>query len=279
MGGNVRHLRQDRGLTLRELAARIEVSPATLSGIETGKTGLSSDRVVHLAGALGVPVERLFTGAADAAGPVAEPPRFDDGRWRDFPTLELDAALTGALSSFLEFGYHGATMRTIAERAALSVPGVYHHYASKQEMLVALLDLTMYDLRSRTDAARSEAEDAVGRFTNIVECLALYHTHRRDLAFVGASEMRSLAPEARTRVAGLRVAEQRLVDVEVEDAVRLGAFETTRPHEAARAVVTMCTALAQWWRSDGAATPDQVAALYVDFALDLVRCVAPRPVG
>ena len=46
---------------------------------------------------------------------------------------------------------------------------------------------------------------------------------------------------------------------------------TPRPYEAARAVVTMCTALPQWFSAAGPATPEQVAAQYVDFALALVR--------
>ena len=166
-------------------------------------------------------------------------------------------------------------MRTIAERAGLSVPGLYHHHDSKQEMLVALLDLTMADLHARTQAALDEAEGPVLRFALVVECLALFHTHRRELGFVGASEMRSLAPAARARVAASRVAEQRVVDAAVEDGVRAGVFAVARPHEAARAVVTLCTALPQWFRHDGPSTAEQVAADYVGFALDLVRC-APQ---
>lgn len=281
LGATVRLLRRRRGLTLRELGDRLGVSTATMSGIETGKTGLSSDRLSELAGVLGVPVDQLLvtaepdhvaaTGAVQPPGPTPGALPAGDVDWRRFEPLQLDPALTGALSSFLEFGYHGATMRTIAERAGLSVPGLYHYYSSKQEMLAALLDLTMTDLRRRTEAARDEGRGVVERFANLVECLALYHTHRRELAFVGASEMRSLAPETHLRVAHQRTAEQRMVDAEVEAGVRDGVFATPRPHEASRAVVTMCTALAQWFRHDGPQPPEHVAALYVDFALGLVR--------
>lgn len=275
LGATVRALRRERGLTLRELADLIKVSAATLSGVENGKTGISSERVTQLAEALDVAVARLFGEAPGGRSVPPAPvrgPGSTVGRWRDYPALDLDAALAGALSSFLEFGYHGATMRTIAERAGLSVPGVYHYYASKQEMLVALLDLTMGDLRERTDAARLEGRDAVERFTFVVECLALFHTHRRELAFVGASEMRSLAPATRARVAELRMSEQRVVDDAVADGVREGVFGTDQAHEAARAVVTMCTALSQWFHADGPATAEQVAAQHVVFALDVVRC-------
>lgn len=296
LGRTVRQLRESRGLTLRDVAALLGVSPATVSAIENGRTGISSQRIARLADGFGVPVQRLFLPAVHSTGngrpvdaaraewPVGAPSGLSarpfprrDGDWREYAPLRLGAALTGALSSFVEFGYHGATMRTIAERAGLSVPGLYHHYASKQEMLVALLDLTMADLRARTAAALEEGRTPVERFALLVECLALYHTHRRELGFVGASEMRSLEPAARRRLATVRREQQQLVDVQVEQAVARGDFRTARPREAARAVVTMCTALPQWFRDTGPASPEHVAAQYVDFALDLVQCVASRP--
>lgn len=261
-GRTVRELRAARGLTVRTLAELLQVSPATVSAIENGRTGVSATRTALLAEVLEVPVQRIFGLTAIA-----------ERNWRSFPPLDLDLALNGALSSFLEFGYHGATMRTIAKRASLSVAGLYHYYPSKQDMLIALLDLTMTDLRTRSVAARAEGRDPVERFAFLVECLALVHTHRRALGFVGASEMRSLAPDERRRVAGLRREQQQLVDHEVEQAVSSGAFRTTRPREASRAVVTMCAALPQWFHDTGPATAEQVAAQYVEFALDLVQYV------
>jgi AcrR family transcriptional regulator len=268
---------------LRALAARLEVSQATMSAIENGKTGISAQRVARLAEELGVPVQRMF-GPPSATTPSIPRPGTSGGPagtgdrplpkdWRSFRLLEMDQALRGALSAFLEFGYHGATMRTIAERAGISVAGLYHYYPSKHDMLVALLDLTMTDLLARSTAARDEGRNPVERFRLLVECLALYHTHRRELGFVGASEMRSLSADAREKVAAERREVQRMVDDEVEQAVRCGDFRTPRPREAARAVVTLCTALPQWFRFPGPSTAEQVAAQYVEFALDLVRYV------
>lgn len=196
--------------------------------------------------------------------------------WRHFEPLSLDPALSAALSAFLERGYHGSPVREIAQRAGLSVPGIYHHYPSKQHMLVAILELTMNDLLRRAQAARLEGRDAVERFCLLVECLALFHTHRRELGFVGASEMRSLVPDQRAHVVAARRQQQRMVDEEVEQACADGMFRIDRPHEASRAIVTMCTALPQWFDGRGAATADEVAAQYVTFALDLMRCTRRR---
>jgi AcrR family transcriptional regulator len=291
-GEGLRQVRLSRGMSMRELARRLQVSPATMSNIESGRTRITLQRMTQIADLLDADIKDLIGEGRAAAGSAvrsvggAQPRRAPATRsapaevaaehWRVYASLELDPPLHAALSAFLEFGYHGATMREIAQRAGLSVPGVYHYYASKQDMLVAILDVTMQDLLSRTEAARAEGEGAVDRFCLLVECLALYHTHRRELGFVGASEMRSLVPHQRARVARARRAQQRMVDEEVEQACAEGAFAVVRPREASRAVVTMCTALPQWFDGNGPHSADEVAAQYVEFALDIMRFVPRR---
>ncbi len=48
--------------------------------------------------------------------------------------------LEAAMRTFVEFGYHGALMETIAERANVTKPILYRHFPSKIELLLALLD-------------------------------------------------------------------------------------------------------------------------------------------
>lgn len=278
MGRAVRDLRTGRGLTVRQVADRIGVSIGTVSAIENGHVATSTERAVELADVLGVRPERLLLG-------VVEPIRDERWRvasgegegagaehWRHYEPLDLDPALRGALACFLELGYHGSTMRGVAERAGLSVAGLYHYYASKQQLLVSILDRTMDELSRRTSAAQAEADEPWTRFARLVECQALFHSHRRELGFIGATEMRSLAGPARARIAQVRRQEQTRIDDEVRAACRAEAFATPLPHEAARAVVTMCTAIPQWYRHGGDSTPERVAQWYVDFALDLVQC-------
>ncbi|MBB2506262.1 TetR family transcriptional regulator [Amycolatopsis echigonensis] len=262
LGARLRAARTAAGLTLREAAKALGVSAGTWSAVENGRTKVDDVRLGKAAELLGVDEARL-----------RGVPVLAEGGWREFPPLRLDPPLAGALEAFVELGYHGATIRDIAARASLSVPGVYHHWPTKQDLLVALLDLTMDDLLSRARAARAEADGPVDRFTRLVECLALYHTHRRELGFIGASEMRSLEEPNRIRIAAVRQEMQHMVDDEVVEGCRRGLMATPLPKEAARAVVTLCTALPQWWSPKGPSSPETVARQYVGFALDVVRCV------
>jgi AcrR family transcriptional regulator/DNA-binding XRE family transcriptional regulator len=262
VGARLRDARRAAGLTLRETARALDVSAATWSAVENGRTGISDSRLAEAV--------RLF--GADRATLQPRPAKGPDApTWRDFPPLQLAAPLAGALEAFVELGYHGASIRNIAQRAGLSVPGIYHHWPTKQHLLVALLDLAMEDLLDRCRGARAEGDGPVERFARLVECLALYHTHRRELGFIGASEMRSVNEPDRARIAAARQDVQRMVDDEVDDGCRRGLLDTPLPRDAARAVVTMCTALPQWWQPAGPTSPEIVAAWYVQFGLDVVR--------
>ncbi|MFZ2176791.1 MAG: TetR family transcriptional regulator [Rhodococcus sp. (in: high G+C Gram-positive bacteria)] len=288
LGAQIRAARMSRQISLRALSRTLGVSPATISQIENGNTGLSVVRLGRIADALNLNVSQILDIEVDPENPkpsserpqprpparhrnALEPSGSD---WRTYAPLNFDPVLRAALDEFVAIGYHGASMRSIAARCGLSVAGIYHHYPSKQHMLVTLLEYAMTDLQQRSEAARDEGRNPVERFSLLIENLALYHTHRRELGFVGASEMRSFDTENRLAIADRRNIQQRMIDVEVEAAVREGQFRADHPYEASRAVVTMCTALPTWWRPDGPLSPEQVAEHYVGFALDLMRCAS-----
>ncbi|WP_084465676.1 TetR family transcriptional regulator [Nocardia salmonicida] len=297
VGARVRQARTTAGLSLRAVAQRIDVSPATLSAIETGKTGASVARLRSLAIELGTTVawlidDQAIIGADDVpaserrAAPSAEPPSRSPRRrapdesgpgtyatpdsWREFPPLDIDPVLAAAIDSFVETGYHGATMRSIAARAGMSVPGVYHHYRDKQDLLVRALDLTMDELHRRVRAARLDGANGRERVISVVEALALFHTHRRELAFIGASEMRSLNPADRNRITASRNEIQYILDADIDTALAEADRSTDHARDAGRAIATMCTALPQWFRLDGPSSPEQIATAYADFALGLL---------
>jgi hypothetical protein len=113
----------------------------------------------------------------------------------------------------------------------------------------------------------------------MVEALALFHTHRWELAFIGASEMRSLEPANRRRIAELRNHVQHLLDDAIDHAIRVGELGTPSPRHAARAISTMCTSLPQWFHVGGPSTPERIAEEYAQFALGLLDHRPSGPLG
>jgi AcrR family transcriptional regulator/transcriptional regulator with XRE-family HTH domain len=269
----VRRLRMARSVSVRGLAQRVKVSPATISAIENGKTGMSVQRLQEIAVALGVPIASIIDHSTISTEPDHSPSssvEFPADDWRKFAPLPIDSVLAGAIKAFVATGYHGASMRSIARFANMSVPGVYHHYPSKQDLLVKILDITMTDLTWRTENARDEGKNSIARVGLIVEALALFHTRRNDLALIGASEMRSLEPHHNRRIAKLRDDVQHLLDDEIAAAITAGGLAVNHPRDAGKAIATMCTSLAQWFQPDGPTTPEQIAEEYAQFALRLL---------
>lgn len=283
VGRTIRAQREQRGISLRELASRIEVSPATLSGIETGNTTLSVERMCRIADELQLLPHRLLdevlegpAGRAEAGQEEHPPYERDDlpgraqGRWREFPELPLDPALSGALIAFCDKGFHGASIREIADHAGLSVSGLYHYQPGKDAMLPALLDLTMADLTWRLDVARAEVGPGAERLHRTVECLALFHARRPRLAFLGASEMRSLSAGDRARITAERKRVQRILQGDIRSV--LGQIPSTGRLMVTlgNAISTMCTSLSQWIHHDGSIAPELIASDYADAAVAMV---------
>ncbi|QEN12970.1 TetR family transcriptional regulator [Mycolicibacterium sp. ELW1] len=275
VGEQVRAVRKQRNCTLRQLADLIGVSAATISAIENERVGVTVARLKVIAEALDTTAVSLLRPPGDLITDVGENPKFtqepfsqDD--WRRFAPLDVDVVLAAAIPSFVETGYHGSTMRSIARRAEMSVPGVYHYYASKQALLVRILDLTMDDLDWRVRAARESGDGPIARLSGLVEALALFHTLRAELAFIGASEMRSLENPDRARITQRRNAIQRFLDEEIAAACRGGQAMTAMPSEVGRAIATMCTSLPQWFDNHGPTTPREIALEYARLAVRMV---------
>ncbi|KAB2376890.1 TetR/AcrR family transcriptional regulator [Actinomadura montaniterrae] len=62
-----------------------------------------------------------------------------------------------ATQEFAEHGYRGTSLARVAERAGLSQPGLLHHFRTKEQLLVAVLEL-----RDQRDMERFFADEAAG---------------------------------------------------------------------------------------------------------------------
>lgn len=179
--------------------------------------------------------------------------------------------LLAALRCFLEKGYHGTSVRDIATRAELSVPGLYHHFGSKMALLEELMNDTMDDLVADVGGALERARpDPLPRFEAVVEAHVRFHCERQEESFLGNSELRSLPGDALARIVKKRDEVQRYFEIVVEGGIEAGIFDVERPHETARALASMCVAVASWYHRGGELSPDDVVAIYRDLGLQLV---------
>jgi AcrR family transcriptional regulator len=194
--------------------------------------------------------------------------------WRTYGPSPLPRILQAALDAFAEHGYQATSIRAIATGARLSVPGLYHHYQSKQEILVSLLEIVYDELLDRSRAALlSGGSDPLARFDASVESLLRFHMFRRAEAFVASTELRSLIPENRHHCVALRDEQQAMLTTAIRDARNVHGTVTEHAGDAARALSTMCVGVATWYREDGSLSPDEIVERYLSFARGLIGVV------
>jgi AcrR family transcriptional regulator len=181
------------------------------------------------------------------------------------------AIVSAGIDVMSERGYHAASIRTIAERAQMSTSNLYHHFASKQALLYVIMSLGIDTLREDTDAALASApQDPASQLAALVRVHVISHAMRGKSAFVTSSELRSLEPEDRRKVRAKLDVQQRCFDRIVSTGIERGVFETPFGHGGARAVASMCTAVATWFDPHGSLDAAEVAEQYVHFSQQML---------
>lgn len=179
--------------------------------------------------------------------------------------------LDAAIAVMAEHGYHGTSVRDIAERAGVSPAALYHHFASKQQVLVTIMERGIEALLQRTRSALDAAgERPADRLRALVEVQVLFHLEDQRGTLLGTSEMRALLEPVRTAHRAQRVRQQQIFDHVIASGVAQGAFATPLPEEASRAIVVMCTGVAGWFSPRGPLTRAEVVRRYQRLALDMV---------
>ncbi|TDT79517.1 TetR family transcriptional regulator [Arthrobacter sp. AG258] len=176
-----------------------------------------------------------------------------------------------AAQCFYEHGYHGTSVKEITDAVGWTPGALYHHYRSKQDLL---MDIVSWFLSQSIAVTREALEvagtDPVARLYHAARSHVLWNASDVVSSFVVNSEIRSLEPENRARNVAQRDELQGLFDTAVADGVASGVFTTPYPKDASRAVVTMCTAVASWYKPEGPLTPADVAIRYAEMSLNLV---------
>lgn len=187
---------------------------------------------------------------------------------KDMPSGIFDAAL----ECFAEKGFHGASMRLIATAANTSLSNLYNYYPSKSDLFFAVLKRANDKLLRRVEGTIASARATpTERLRAGVRAYVAFAVEDPQAATVALSEFRYLEGELWEQLRGERGKTQaHFLDI-IEEGVATGEFATTRVHESARAILLLCATIANWYRPDGARSPEAIAEIQADFALLLVE--------
>ncbi|MCV9994309.1 TetR/AcrR family transcriptional regulator [Paeniglutamicibacter sp. ZC-3] len=193
-----------------------------------------------------------------------------DRRSAPGPSVSSSDVLDAALTLFAERGYHGTSLKQVADRLHIRTPSLYNHMDSKasllQRIVFGTLDQIDIDLAASNDLAATPRV----RLRNCVEAYAHRHAVHRREALVVNQDTANLDGADLARAQELQRRHERTFRQIIEDGKKSGEFHVEHPRLASFAILEMCVSIARWFNDEGELSADQVATEYGILALNLV---------
>lgn len=166
-----------------------------------------------------------------------------------------------------EHGYEATSLRTLAAEVGLQPGSLYKYFDTKQALLHAIVREHMEALLEALAAALDGVVGPKDRLAAFAAFHLRYHMTRRSLVYIANSELRSLEPDNRAAVVGLRRRYERILEEVLEEGRAAGVFRVDDVHVTAFALLAMLTGICQWYSPDGRLDQDALVRIHVDLVL------------
>jgi AcrR family transcriptional regulator len=180
--------------------------------------------------------------------------------------------LSRAATLFFQRGYHAVGIRDLAEAVGLSTSTLYHYYATKQDILFAIINRFLTEFSARLVAGlRDTSVPPRQRLERAVtEHIQLSVTRSEEL-LVGNPVRNALSPQQQASIAAMRREYRDAVRDVIAEGVAAGEFHVADPLLTAMAMLDMLDGIRSWYHLDGPLALPELAARYRTFALALCQ--------
>ena len=172
-----------------------------------------------------------------------------------------------AINLFYKKGYFATSMSTIAKATGIRKSSIYHHYATKEDILLDIFRTTMYDLQTTLKLHLDSASGAKERIKAVIYCHIIFHVQRQKEAIIADSELRGLTARNYKEIIQMRDDYERVIQDVLKEGVAEGVFAETDTKIISYAILSMCTAVCTWFKRSGRLSKEAVADMYADFIM------------
>jgi TetR/AcrR family transcriptional regulator, cholesterol catabolism regulator len=173
-----------------------------------------------------------------------------------------DELLAKAAQLFRKKGYHATTMKDIAAELEILPGSLYHHIASKESLLLEIMQRGIEVLLERVRPVVRSPLSPEQKLKEIVRIHISTITEHPDVLTVFLHEMKALPEERRGEQMRLRDEYDALLNQVIREGVEQGCFRPLHPRLTSFAILGMVNWLYAWYRPNGSLTPEQIAQEY-----------------
>ncbi len=115
----------------------------------------------------------------------------------DEPIDVPERIMEEATRLFVTRGYHGISMREIAEAVGLSKAGLYYHFKDKEDLFIAILTTNLEQIDRIITQARQTGQTTREQISQIIRAILGQAPHQRAIIRLASQEMEHLSQTAR----------------------------------------------------------------------------------
>ena len=179
--------------------------------------------------------------------------------------------LIAAVECFADKGFHATTTRDIAKMAEMSPAALYMHFKDKNEVLFRIMLIVATVVLDRMKTSAAAHVDPVQRLRALVHAQVQAHASLRTAVRVVDREFDTLPQELRRRIVELRDESEALYMTVLEDGRKKGVFHFADVRVTLLAIYSMAVSVARWFRPEGPHTEAEIAVIYQELAVAMVR--------
>ena len=181
--------------------------------------------------------------------------------------MTRDDILDAAAQVFREKGFHGASMADIAGSVKLQKASLYHHVASKQEILLELLERALALLEEEITRVASQNIPADRKLRLMIRAYLQALAEYPDLSAVLLFEHRSLDKKSHARHVPHRDRFEGLWREVINEGKRAKIFDCPDTGLAVRALMGTMNWTLTWYRPNGPLAITRIADEYANLFL------------
>lgn len=205
------------------------------------------------------------------ATPLPLAPSGEDGREDQRETKRL-AILRAAARIFAERGYHTTSVAEVAEALGVSKPFLYYYLKNKEDILFACSAMATEQLQAVLEEVRSTPGTAWEKLRLLFRGYARVMSTDFGICLIRSTTPGSLPPGLRDRLYAGRRRLNREVERLVAEGIADGSIRSVHPRMASFALFGAFNWISNWYRADGAMTPEGIADSFLDL---FARGMAP----
>jgi AcrR family transcriptional regulator len=176
-----------------------------------------------------------------------------------------------SIDLFYKKGYYATTISDIAKRCGIQKSSIYYHYATKQDILFNIFKTTMVELEEYVVSAVNLTANIEAKLKEAIMAHICFHIDRQKECFIADSELRGLTPENYKAIVRMRDRYDSIFQEIIQEGIEAGVFLVKDLKILSYVIITMCTAVTNYFRPEGRLSKEEIATLYSDFIITAMQ--------